>query len=173
MSRKSMLHGTRTVKAVMLGAEEHAKALGDSITGPEHLLLAALDLPDGDARHAFERIDADPDGVRDAIIDAHASALRAIGIEPVPEERLGRSSSRRRERLSRTAVSTVRLAGDESKRDRSRSFGAHIVAAVAQLEHGTAPRALHAMGIDLDELLVAARTEAIKASRRAEGAARE
>lgn len=172
MSRKSLSHGTRTVKTVMLGAEMHAEDLGDSSTGPEHLLLAALDLPDGDARRAFERIGADPDGVRVAIIDVHASALRAIGIEPVSEERLGRGSSRRRERLSRTAVSTVRLAGDESKRDRSKAFGAHIVAAVAQLEHGTAPRALHAMGIDLDELLVAARTEAIKAGRRAEPSSR-
>lgn len=167
MSRKSISHGTRTVKAVMLGAEQHAEALGDSATGPEHLLLAALDLDDGDARRAFERVGADPDGVRDAIVDVHATALRGIGIEPVPEERLGRGS-RRRERLSRTAVSTIRLAGDESKRDRSRSFGAHIVAAVAQLERGTAPRALHAMGIDLDELLVAARMEAIKAGRRGE-----
>lgn len=165
MSRTSIAHGSRTVKAVMLGAEQHADDLGDSSTGPEHLLLAAIDLPDGDARRAFDRIGVDPGAVRAAIIDTHVQALRALGIEPVPEDRLGRGTTKRRERFNKTAVSTIRRAGAESKRDRSRAFGLHVVAAVAQLEHGTAPRALRGMGVDLDELLVAARTEAIKAGR--------
>ncbi|MDO9355779.1 MAG: Clp protease N-terminal domain-containing protein [Solirubrobacteraceae bacterium] len=173
MSRKShamKTHatGSRAVKAVVLGAEQHAEGLGDSSSGPEHLLLAALDLPDGAARRSFERISADPDGVRDAIIRTHEEALRGVGIEPVAEERLGRSPGRGRERLTSPAAHAIRLAASESKRDRTGAFGAHIVAGIAQLERGTAVRALEAMGIDRDELLVAARVEAVKAARRRE-----
>ncbi|MBJ7457246.1 MAG: peptidase, partial [Thermoleophilia bacterium] len=42
----------------------------------------------------------------------------------------------------------------------SRLLGAHVVAAVAEMEHGTAPRALRAMGIAPAELAEAARREA-------------
>jgi ATP-dependent Clp protease ATP-binding subunit ClpA len=173
MSRKSHTTkasqtGTRAVKAVVHGAELHAEQMGDNAAGPEHLLLAALDLPDAAARRAFERISADPDAVREAIVRTHEDALRGVGIEPVPEEALGRSAGRRRDRLTSPAAHTIRLAASESKRDRTGAFGAHIVAGVAQLERGTAIRALEAMGIDRDELLVAARVEAVKAARRRE-----
>jgi ClpA/ClpB-like protein len=52
--------------------------------GAEHLLLAALELPDGTARRAFERVGADPNALRQAIEEQHAEALCAVGIDAGP-----------------------------------------------------------------------------------------
>jgi hypothetical protein len=47
----------------------------------------------------------------------------------------------------------------------SRLVGAHAVAAVAQIEHGTATRALTVTGVDRAALAAAARAEASRAHR--------
>ncbi|MGZ8476106.1 MAG: Clp protease N-terminal domain-containing protein, partial [Candidatus Limnocylindria bacterium] len=46
----------RTIKKLLTDAEVEARAMGEAEPGAEHLLLAALDLPDGSARRAFERL---------------------------------------------------------------------------------------------------------------------
>jgi hypothetical protein len=51
-------------------------------------------------------------------------------------------------------------AGDLAREDGTWLGGAHVVAAVAGLEHGTAARALRAMGVDRGQLAAAAASEA-------------
>ena len=71
----------RTIKTLLTGAEAEAQRAGDGLPGPEHLLLAAFDLPDGTARRAFERAGADPAGFRAAVDTAHRDALHGIGVD--------------------------------------------------------------------------------------------
>jgi ATP-dependent Clp protease ATP-binding subunit ClpA len=71
----------RTIKTVLLGAEREAHWSGDSIPGPEHLLISATELPDGTAARALERVGVDPAALRTAIEQVHVAALENIGIE--------------------------------------------------------------------------------------------
>ena len=70
----------RTIDRLLTGAEAQARRLGDDLPGAEHLLLSALELPDGTARATFARVGADADRLAEAIADRHAAALRAVGI---------------------------------------------------------------------------------------------
>ena len=64
----------RTIAALCTGAEAEARRDGQCLPGAEHLLLSALALPDGSARRSFERVGAQPDGLRTA--DRHATHRR-------------------------------------------------------------------------------------------------
>jgi ATP-dependent Clp protease ATP-binding subunit ClpA len=153
----------RTIDRLLTGAEAQARRLGDDLPGAEHLVLSALELPDGTARAAFARVGADPDAFADAITAQHAAALRAVGISvaaapvpPVPPEPV-RSGPLRTDASCRAAFQeAVRLARSERP---SRLRGAHVLLAVAGMEHGTAARALEGMGVARDALAAAARTE--------------
>lgn len=156
----------RTIKTLLSGAEAEARRAGEAVPGPEHLLLASLALPDGSARRAFEHVGADPDALRPAIAAQHAEALRALGITSVSDEALDAAaldampSAKGVFRATAPAQAAFRAAVDLAKTDKpSRLVGAHVVAAVAEIEHGTAPRTLHAMGIDRHALALAARQE--------------
>ena len=163
MKLRERARDMKTINALLTGAEEQARAMGDALPGAEHLLLAALALSDGTARRAFERTGADPDGFRDAIARAHDDALRSIGIEPPGESAfdvpaLGRKGAFR----STASARAVFQAASDMARGDGGLRGAHVVAAVAGLEHGTAARSLAAMGVDRDALAVAAREEAAR-----------
>jgi len=71
----------RTIKALCEAAERHALAGGEREPGPEHFMLAAFDLPDGQARRVFERLGVDPAGVRAAIAASHGAALAGVGVD--------------------------------------------------------------------------------------------
>lgn len=164
MKLKNPIKDTRTIKALLLGAEDEARAAGESQPGAEHLLLSALELPEGSARRAFERAGADPGELRPAIERQHADALRAIGIEPPiddaqsadrPEGERGEGVYRSKAPLQSAFQAAGQLARDEGASLR----GAHVVIAVAEMGHGTAPRALRAMGVEREALAAAAREE--------------
>ena len=70
----------RTIKTLCFGAEKLANANGQKEPGVEHFVLAALELPDGTARKAFERIHADPNSFRTAIAQQYEDALQNFGI---------------------------------------------------------------------------------------------
>ncbi len=156
----------RTISRLLTGAEAEAHAAGETQPGAEHLLLSALALSEGSARRAFERLGVDPDGLRQAIAAQYAEALRAIGIEPVRDDLLDvpagggavAASGRFRGTASEQAAFQAAVALAKAKKP-SRLVGAHVVAAVAQMEHGTAARALRAMGIDRQALATAAQRE--------------
>lgn len=166
MTRKNPVRDIRTINKLLTGAEAEARHAGESIPGAEHLLLSALALPDGSARRAFERVEADPDQLRTAIATQHADALSAIGIEPPDDAALDAEVARdtsattgpfRSNASARNAFQAASQMARSNKR--SQLVGAHVVAAIAQIEHGTAARALTLMGIDRSALAAAARTE--------------
>jgi ATP-dependent Clp protease ATP-binding subunit ClpA len=153
----------RTIKRLLTRAEADARTDGEQTPGPEHLLLAATTLPDGTAARALERV-GDPQRLRSAIEEAHTSALAAVGIEV---EHRADGASRLRSpaagvfRSTPQAQQVFQDAVALSKSTKPSPLrGAHVVAAVCDLERGTAARALAALGVDRDRLREAARAEA-------------
>jgi ATP-dependent Clp protease ATP-binding subunit ClpA len=154
----------RTIKRLLTEAEAEARTGGEETPGPEHLLLAATTLPDGTAARALERVGVDPQRLRIAIEEAHEGALAAVGIEV--EHRSDRAAGLRRPatgafRSTPQAQQVFQEAVALSKSTKPSGLkGAHVVAAVTRLEHGTAVRALAALGVDRGRLREAACAEA-------------
>jgi ATP-dependent Clp protease ATP-binding subunit ClpA len=146
----------RTIKTLLNAAETHAKSLGDDRPGGEHLLLAALDLPDGTARAAFQAVGANPDELQSAIKSVHAEALQNIGVDteaagsirPAPNTKsVGPyNSSPSLQALFKRSSALART------NKRTRLQGAHVVIAATEAKHGTVAQTLRAMGVDLDTL---------------------
>lgn len=163
MRLKNPLRDMHTIKMLLEGAEAEAGRAGESTPGAEHLLLAALDLPDGTARRAFERVGADPSTLRQAIEEQHAEALRAVGIDADAGAEGDVSVAPRTNGLYRSAgsaQSAFQAAGKLARKSGSQLVGAHVVLAITGMEHGTAIRAVRSLGIDTDALAAAAREEA-------------
>ena len=154
----------RTIKRLLTGAEAEARRGGEETPGPEHLLLAATSLPDGSASRALQQVGVDPERLRAAIEEAHEDALTAVGIEVEhgssgttglhsPPAGVFRSTPQ----AQQVFQEAVALSKSTTP---SRLAGAHVVAATARLERGTAARALAALGVDRDRLREAACAEA-------------
>ncbi|MEU4625413.1 Clp protease N-terminal domain-containing protein [Actinoplanes sp. NPDC023801] len=149
----------RTIKTLLTAAEAEAQQAGDSLPGPEHLLLAAFDLPDGTARQAFARAGADPAGFRAAVDDAHRQAMHDIGVQvpapgrPLPAAAPAGGPYRLTAPGQEVFQAAVRLA---KAGQRSPLRGAHVVAAVGDQARGTVARALKALGVDRGALTAAA-----------------
>lgn len=162
MKLRNPIREFKTMQALFAGAEAHARALGDELPGPEHLLLAALDLEDGSAARACASVGLDPEAFGAAIGREHDAALAALGIHTEPSASAAieqttpagmfRSTGQAQEAFQR-AVAVMRESGARAL------IGAHVVVAVAELEHGTAARALDACGIDRSQLRDAAMAE--------------
>jgi ATP-dependent Clp protease ATP-binding subunit ClpA len=156
----------RTIKEVLTSAESVAHEMGDEQPGAEHLLLSAIDLSDGLARRAFERVGANPDDFAMAIVRQHEAALAAAGIEvSAPSSSRVPSTDKSMMSLGQSGRAAFQRATKLVKEHRPAAFGsAHVVAAVAEQEHGTAARALAVMGVDREALREAAIHE-LEASR--------
>jgi ATP-dependent Clp protease ATP-binding subunit ClpA len=153
----------RTIKMLLEGAEAEAGRAGESVPGAEHLLLAALELPDGTARRAFERVGADPGALRQAVEGQHAEALRAVGIDAEAGADLPATAEPRANgvyRSSGSAQSAFQATGSLARKSSTQLVGAHVVLAITDMEHGTAIRAVRHLGIDVHGLASAAREEA-------------
>lgn len=144
-------------------AEAEAERAGVTKPGAEYLVISALQLPEGSARRAFERVGADPEAFRDAVGGRHEDAPLPIGIDSIdghPDQRLPEPARSHRpvqygtsgRELFQSVVSLVR-------REKSQIYGASIVFVAAQIDHGTTPRALQRMNVDRSELAAAARAE--------------
>ncbi|MGY1772680.1 Clp protease N-terminal domain-containing protein [Blastococcus sp. SYSU D00813] len=152
----------RTMKRLLPGAEAEARRAGDNVPGPEHLLLSATALPDGTAACALARVGTDAASLRAAVAAAHDEALTHLGLDaaaapatalaapPAGPLRTGPQA----QQVFRRAVELSRSASPAGLR------GAHVVAAVAELERGTAVRALRRLGVTPEQLRAAARAEA-------------
>jgi ATP-dependent Clp protease ATP-binding subunit ClpA len=154
----------RTIKRLFTQAEAEARNSGEETPGPEHLLLAATALPDGTAAQSLERVGIDPQRLRSAIEEVHASALAAVGIEvertPNHATALHGSATglfRSAPQAQRVFQEAVALSKTSKPR---RLLGAHVVAATCDLQYGTVARALTALGVERDRLREAARAEA-------------
>lgn len=162
MKPKSRVSDIKTIAALLTGAEDEARASGVAEPGAEHLLLSAFDLPDGTARHAFERVGADPEAFRDAIAAVHEEALRAIGVEGNAGGPSGLPAPPAQGvyRMTASGKAAFDAAGAMARGDRGVGLiGAHVVLAVARMDEGSAVRALDHMGIARDELGAAAQAE--------------
>ena len=161
MKLRDRVRDVRMIKNLLRGAEEEARRAGDALPGPEHLLLSAIALDDGSARRAFQRVGADAGALRDAIARQHDDALRSVGIEPPDlEDAAPGDAPKGAFRSTAPARTAFRAASDMARSGGGGLLGAHVVAAVADLEHGTAARSLAAMGVDREALAAAARDEA-------------
>lgn len=159
----------RTINALLSAAEDEARRGGDAVPGPEHLLVAAMDLADGTAASALARFGVDTGALRTALEGVHAQALASVGL-PGPDTAAGPGLSgpaaglyRSTPQAEQVFQEAVALSKTSSP---SRLLGAHVVAAVCALEHGTPALALAALGVDRGELRAAALTQANEAAQR-------
>jgi ATP-dependent Clp protease ATP-binding subunit ClpA len=137
----------RTIAALCRAAERHALEDQQREPGAEHFLLAALDLPDGTARQAFQQVGADPAGLRPAIQSQYQDALRSVGIErelpamepaaPLPGAYQAAASGQ-----------ALMRALTDGRAEHGPLRGAHVVAAAAGFRHGVVARSLRAMHVD-------------------------
>lgn len=163
---KIFLDDMRTIKSLSLAAEAYARRSGESQPGAEHFLLAAIDLPDGSARRAFEKLGANPDALAAAISAQYDAALRSVGLDPG---------------VARLKAGNTAIVGDPPKLFHAKPsgqflmktlidlrkaqkttplVGAHVLQVVASMNEGVAARSLRTMGIDQAALLDAAASEA-------------
>jgi ATP-dependent Clp protease ATP-binding subunit ClpA len=156
----------RTIKALLTGAEREALRGGDGMPGPEHLLVSAVELADGTAARALGRFGVDAASLRAVFEQVHADALAGVGVrvpDPV-DEADGERSSGPAPGIFRSTPQAQRVFQDAVALSKStvpsRLLGAHVVAAVCGLEHGTAARVLAALGLDRGRLREAALKEA-------------
>jgi ATP-dependent Clp protease ATP-binding subunit ClpA len=165
MNPMKMLDDMRTIKQLLTDAERIARDMGEEEPGAEHLLLAAIGLPDGSAGRVLGSLGVDPDRIHAALRDEQADALVAAG---VPRERaeamadptpLGPGGAPILYGAGPSAREVFQEAGRLARSAKQRLAGAHVVAAVAGLERGTMPRVLERLGVDRHRLADAARAE--------------
>lgn len=155
------LQSMRTLQRLCTGAEDHARTRGSRAPGAEHFLLAALDLPDGSARRAFERLGADPAAVPAAIEQQYRDALQGLGIDaPLPEAVPTTAARPNLYRAQPSGEELVQALAQSRKGQPGPLRGAHVVALVANMPQGVAARTLRAMQLDASQLAAAARAEA-------------
>ncbi|MFI1385656.1 Clp protease N-terminal domain-containing protein [Embleya sp. NPDC020886] len=167
MGIRSAIHDMGAMKRLLTGAEEEARTLGEESPGPEHLLIAALTVPDDSARTALAGIGAGVEDVRRALAECHAAALRSVGIDadalpaapPAPTPRGPYRATGSANEVFRRAVSLAKAEHPGKLRT------AHVLIAVAELEHGTAARVLRNLAIDRPTLIEAARASVRDAGR--------
>lgn len=139
-----------TMRALLEAAERESAAMGEADPGAEHVVLAALALPDRTAADALAELGVDAARLRAAIEQVHAEALAAVGIPepptptplPAPTNRgVYRSKGSTRDLLTATAEAKKSLRA-------TRFTSAHVLIGASTLEHGTLHTALHRLGID-------------------------
>jgi ATP-dependent Clp protease ATP-binding subunit ClpA len=144
---KSKLNDMSTIKRLCERAQAHALRDQQREPGAEHFLLAALDLPDGTARLAFERAGAEPDALKAAIEQQYGDALRSIGLAAKAPDELSISANPGAYQAAPSGQAVMQeLAA--TRKDHAPLLGAHVVGVVAGMSQGVAPRALRALGVD-------------------------
>lgn len=148
----------RLIADLLTTAENEARALGDAEPGAEHLLVASLTLNDASARIA---LGADAAAARDALRAVHADALAAAAVIDVSAESpLPPAQGVYRSRVSTRDV--FQRARTLARRSPTGLRSAHVLAAIAEREHGTAARVLLHLGVDRVALLESAIAEAAR-----------
>jgi hypothetical protein len=154
MNLKRTLDDMRTIKQLLTGAERIARELGEEEPGAEHLLLSALELPDGTAAATLARVGVDGAAIRGALVADQAEALVSVGI--APERAAELSAPEPLPDAGRpllygagpTARAAFRVAGERARAARRPLVGADVVAAVAAIERGATARLFARLGVD-------------------------
>ena len=161
---KSTLDDMGTIRLLCERAEAHALEDQQREPGAEHFLLAALDLPDGTARLAFERAGVAPDALKSAIEQQYADALGSMGLTADAPHDASMSPNRG---IYHAAPSGQEIMQELATRRKGHGplLGAHLVGIVAGMSHGVAARALRAL--DLDAATLKSAADAVIETRRA------
>lgn len=151
-----------TLAKLIPGADKYANSMGEEKAGAEHFVLSALELADGSARRAMEKLGIDSTRFRDAIKTQYDQALSSVGVthnavvtepEPIATDSVFHESQP-------SGVDLIKSLHALKKQDRQRPIlGAHVILVAAAIEHGVVPRAFSVLGVDRDLLAQAARQE--------------
>lgn len=154
------------LRRVLLNAEACARAEGGTEPGSEHLIMAALALPDGTARRAFQRIGADPVRFAPSVTQQYADALARMGLDAgahliASPELSSRSPAEGVFKSKPSAQALIRrVARDRPFGSPKPLLGVDILLAALASDVGTVARALAVMGIEPGRLADACRQEA-------------
>lgn len=137
-------------------AERHARAEGVAEPGAEHFVLAALDLKDGSAQKVFADLGIHTEAYRQTLAENRREALARVGL-PQHALEAGPSDLPPITPLYEAAESGKALVQAlAARRGQGRLNGAQVLAAVAAMPHGAAPRAFRTLGISSEALARAA-----------------
>ena len=160
---RTRLAAMKTIKQLLEAAERIAAERGGRRPSAEHLVLAALELPEGSAARTFERLGRSPGAFAVALDDQEADDLRRAGVEapletiraqvPAPGPPVGVYRS------EPSAQQLFQIVADDARRHDEGLTGAHVLRATADLDHGVVARARQRVGIDRAELRSAATDE--------------
>jgi ATP-dependent Clp protease ATP-binding subunit ClpA len=151
-----------TIKTLCERAESHARRAGQAKPGAEHFVLAAFDLPDGEATRAFAQLGASAADFANAIQRQYGDALQSVGIRAAPEllSESEQDPPPATPRLYDAQPSGQRLFGLLTKvREQHPQHplsSAHVLLAATQIEHGVVARSLRAMDVEPAALAAAA-----------------
>jgi ATP-dependent Clp protease ATP-binding subunit ClpA len=143
-----------TMRSLLEAAEQESTAMGEAEPGAEHVVLAALGLPDSSARETLAELGADASGLRRAISEVHARALGALGFDQVPDPLpTPRPTGRGLYRAKGSTRDLLKATAEAKRALGARHFvTAHVLVGAATLERGTLPMALARLGIEPAEL---------------------
>lgn len=160
---RTRLAAMKSIKQLLEAAERIAAERGGRTPSAEHLVLAALALPDGTAARTFERLGRSPGTFAVALDEQEAEDLGRVGVEapleairgqvPAPGAPVGVYRS------EPSAQQLFQLVAEDARRHGEGLTGAHVLRAAADLDHGVVARALRRIGIDREELRSAATDE--------------
>ncbi|MBJ3785231.1 Clp protease N-terminal domain-containing protein [Devosia sediminis] len=154
-----------TLRTLCESAEAIARQEGLSAPAAEHFVEAALALPDGAAKRVFARLGLDGAGFSAALSEQEREALRAVGVDGVVvEQALGKGTPLPLASGLYEAAPSGQVVVQELARLRQRGVtgpldGAQVMKVVAEMGHGSAVRALRAMGVGPEAVVGAADAE--------------
>lgn len=143
-----------TMNLLLPEAERIARSQGATEPGAEHLVAAAISLPDGIAAHILGDRGIDRDRWLQAVADQHATALQSVGIDgsavgvatdAMPARGPLRSQESMRD-LFGHAVARAKAA-------RRPLHSGDVLAVALDLEHGTVPRTVDHLGLSRSALV--------------------
>lgn len=160
---RARLAAMKTIKQLLEAAERIAAERGGRRPSAEHLVLAALELPDGSAARTFERLGRSPGAFAVALDDQEAEDLRRVGVEapletiraqvPAPGAPVGVYRS------EPSAQQLFQIVAEDARHHDEGLTGAHVLRAAATVEHGVVARTLRRIGIDREDLRSASTDE--------------
>lgn len=165
-SLKRRLKDIGILRRVLLKAEACARAEDGTGPGSEHMIMAALALPDGTAQRAFQRIGADPARFAPSVTQQYADALARMGMNAgahliASPEGLSRPEAAGVFRSKPSAQALIRrVARDRPFGSPTPLLGTDILLAALASDVGTVARTLAVMGIEPGRLSDACRQEA-------------
>lgn len=143
-----------TMNILLPAAERIAAADGVAEPGAEHLLLAAVDLPDGVAAAALAAVGVDRTRLHRAIRAQHAAALRSVGViadDAVLDARLPPPTTPTGPYRSQGSLQEAfQRASGLAKRAKVPLTGGHVLLAVLDADQGVTARAFAALGVDVN-----------------------